>query len=369
MVNIIIFASILIISCFNLQYSLRLPRKTSVSVVLLIFSSLAGFHATYACVFRIIIPDLIFLDLGAPMGLLYGPLLHQLFLAAEKNARLKAGFLLELIPFFLFFSLYMVFICSGDLRHLYTAVFIKYLYSAFSISWLIYPILILYRSSGKGFQNQKQYQRYYIFSMLMLMAASFEIPFVLKFDFQYATQQQHSSSYFVFMVLLVAVILVQIDFKKTWQQSERRLSKSMERLSLIQQQSASPKASIERSQFSEHEQEKILDYLAKQPYLDANFSFNKMKKDLRLSPQHLQHLFLHLFNHSFLQTINKLRIGAVCSELEKQNSNLAIVEIAYNCGFNSRASFYRYFRKEKKCSPIEYRARMCKRRNETPIEQ
>jgi AraC-like DNA-binding protein/mannose-6-phosphate isomerase-like protein (cupin superfamily) len=53
--------------------------------------------------------------------------------------------------------------------------------------------------------------------------------------------------------------------------------------------------------------------------------------------------------------VNKLRLQAACAELlETENS---IMEIALNCGFGEISFFNRLFRREKGCSPREFRKR------------
>ncbi len=341
-------------SCFNVHYYLRQTPKSNVDKVFLSFSIIAGFDALYACTFRLVIPELKFLDMGAPLGLLYGPLLHQLYNAAEKKVAIQKNLFFELIPFFLFFALYMILLNSTEIRNEYTATYLTYLYRAFALSWFTYPVIVLIKTSQRNLNNT-QYKKYYLFTMLMLISASFEIPFVINFDFQNALEQQLNNSYFLLTILCIAVTLIQFHFINKLKEAKEIKTPAMERLLNLQSYSASNSNSIIQSQVNQKDLERVIAYLSTRPYLNVNFNILQMTKELRLSTPQLKQLFFQLFNQNITQTINNLRIDAVCLTLSDPNIKLSIDEIAFICGFNSRASFYRNFKKIKKCSPIEYR--------------
>jgi AraC-like DNA-binding protein len=51
--------------------------------------------------------------------------------------------------------------------------------------------------------------------------------------------------------------------------------------------------------------------------------------------------------------VNKVRLQAACRELAETDA--AVTEIAMNCGFGEISFFNRLFRREKGCSPREWR--------------
>ncbi len=63
--------------------------------------------------------------------------------------------------------------------------------------------------------------------------------------------------------------------------------------------------------------------------------------------------FKEHYRQTFIEYLNKVRIGYACKLLYEEKQN--IVEIAYACGFNNLANFNRQFRKLKNMTPSEYR--------------
>lgn len=73
-------------------------------------------------------------------------------------------------------------------------------------------------------------------------------------------------------------------------------------------------------------------------------------------PQREVSLFINqYFKLSFREFINNYRVEEVKSKLKNNDfSNMSILGIALECGFNSEASFYRVFKKNSGISPKEY---------------
>jgi AraC-like DNA-binding protein len=63
--------------------------------------------------------------------------------------------------------------------------------------------------------------------------------------------------------------------------------------------------------------------------------------------------FKSQFRVTFVEYVNTVRIGHACKLIAENNMN--IVEISYECGFNSLANFNRQFKKLKNISPSDYR--------------
>ncbi len=68
---------------------------------------------------------------------------------------------------------------------------------------------------------------------------------------------------------------------------------------------------------------------------------------------------LLLNNHldtNFYDYVNKYRIQKFMTEFEKEeNKSLTTIGLAENCGFTSKSSFYRAFKKETRMTPSEYK--------------
>ncbi len=93
----------------------------------------------------------------------------------------------------------------------------------------------------------------------------------------------------------------------------------------------------------------------KQPWLDPEISISKLSELLKVKTEFLSETLNSYLNRTFFDFINKYRIEEFkVQSVSETNSHLSIMGIAYNCGFNSKASFYRAFKKFEGISPSTY---------------
>ena len=83
-----------------------------------------------------------------------------------------------------------------------------------------------------------------------------------------------------------------------------------------------------------------------QPYLDNDLRLDDLALLLKLSRNHTSQIINEHFNLSFFDFVNQYRIkDAKNLLLQNQEDNRTISQIAYDVGFNNRASFYKAFKK------------------------
>ncbi|MEL6588585.1 MAG: AraC family transcriptional regulator [Bacteroidota bacterium] len=90
-------------------------------------------------------------------------------------------------------------------------------------------------------------------------------------------------------------------------------------------------------------------------YLQAQLTLSDMAKLLETNTSVLSKVINHGFGMNFNDLINQRRVEAVKSKMQDPAfSHLTLVGIALECGFNSKATFNRAFRKFTDASPREY---------------
>lgn len=93
-------------------------------------------------------------------------------------------------------------------------------------------------------------------------------------------------------------------------------------------------------------------------YIDTHYmdelKLDDLAKMIGFSKYHFSRLFQQYTNFSFVGYVNYRRLK-VAEELLMQ-PDLAVTDVAIQSGFNSISTFNRIFRKEKNCTPSEYRA-------------
>ena len=91
------------------------------------------------------------------------------------------------------------------------------------------------------------------------------------------------------------------------------------------------------------------------PYLNYDLRLNDIAEKLKVSRNQASQIINENYNLSFFDFINKHRIDeAVRLLLNNEEMHLNITQIAYSSGFNSRASFYKAFKKFTNTSPTSY---------------
>ncbi|TNJ41251.1 helix-turn-helix transcriptional regulator [Tamlana fucoidanivorans] len=90
-------------------------------------------------------------------------------------------------------------------------------------------------------------------------------------------------------------------------------------------------------------------------YLNSDLSASKLAETISIPTSELLELSEQVFNKNFNQLINEYRVNYFKEEvLKPENKELKLVAIAKKCGFNSKSSFYRIFKKHTNQTPTEY---------------
>ncbi len=95
------------------------------------------------------------------------------------------------------------------------------------------------------------------------------------------------------------------------------------------------------------------------PYLDSELSLVSLADRLKVHPNHLSQVINREFEQSFSDFINGYRVEYAKKLLtnERFANSLSVLEIGFEAGFNSRASFNRVFKKCTKMAPSQFRER------------
>ncbi|MBX7056409.1 MAG: helix-turn-helix domain-containing protein [Pyrinomonadaceae bacterium] len=93
------------------------------------------------------------------------------------------------------------------------------------------------------------------------------------------------------------------------------------------------------------------------PYLDPSLTLTDLTRSVGVNTTVLSHLINKGFNKNFNDFINEHRIHAVKSKLRVADDE-TVLAIAFDCGFNSKATFNRAFKKFTGMTPREYQEKL-----------
>ena len=90
-------------------------------------------------------------------------------------------------------------------------------------------------------------------------------------------------------------------------------------------------------------------------YTDPELKIGDLAASMNTSAYNLSYLFNQYLNCNYYDYINEYRIEEFKRMIEdEQSDKFTLTTIAIQCGFSSRASFFRYFKKATGMTPNEY---------------
>jgi len=91
-------------------------------------------------------------------------------------------------------------------------------------------------------------------------------------------------------------------------------------------------------------------------YLNTDLTLGKLAKEIGTTDKKISVLLNQYLKISFYEFVNNYRIEAFKNALQNNRyKNYTIEAISYECGFKSKASFYRVFKSKMNMSPSEYK--------------
>ena len=92
------------------------------------------------------------------------------------------------------------------------------------------------------------------------------------------------------------------------------------------------------------------------PYMDNTLTLKQLAGEMAIQPYQLTRVIASTGNHNFYSFINSYRVTEVKALLaEKSNRDKAILDIAFEAGFNSKSTFNYIFKKNVNMAPSEFR--------------
>jgi len=101
----------------------------------------------------------------------------------------------------------------------------------------------------------------------------------------------------------------------------------------------------------------IQEYMMRhKPFVDPELSLHSLATKIGLSSHHLSQVINHGQGANFYDFINSYRVDEVKRQLIKtENSSRSVLSIAFDAGFNSKATFNRIFKERTQQTPSQYR--------------
>ena len=91
-------------------------------------------------------------------------------------------------------------------------------------------------------------------------------------------------------------------------------------------------------------------------YLDQTLNLKTLAQKLSVSVNHLSQIINEMFNQNFHDFVNQYRVKECIKYLkDESNGRKTVLRIAFECGFNTKATFNSAFKKFTGMTPKEFR--------------
>jgi AraC-like DNA-binding protein len=118
------------------------------------------------------------------------------------------------------------------------------------------------------------------------------------------------------------------------------------------------KSSVLTKSDKETIKERIIHYFeTKKPYLNQNFNLASLSKELDIPKHYLTEVLNIEIGMNFFSFVNDYRIRAVKKMLQDESVPYSIEAIGYECGFNSKSSFFTVFKSITGMTPLQFRSK------------
>ncbi|MBM7539815.1 helix-turn-helix transcriptional regulator [Amphibacillus cookii] len=88
-------------------------------------------------------------------------------------------------------------------------------------------------------------------------------------------------------------------------------------------------------------------------HLDQQITIAKLAEQAQMSEGHFSRFFKSIVRMTPIEYVNSVRINKACELLKKTDKK--IIEVAMDVGFDNQSYFIRTFKKQRKCSPSQFR--------------
>lgn len=250
-----------------------------------------------------------------------------------------------------------------------TPQWMQYYAIPLAISGLVYCIwdLLLLKKHRRHIANLFSFEEKVDLKWVNYIVYSYFILFILaSFLIFGSTQFQLFSMKNAFSLVGIALSLMLIafgfyGFRQTSIFSNIDL-KSIPELDI--ENNTSEKASYTKSGLTEEKIKSLANRLTQhmeneKPFLDENLNLSLLSEQSEISQPHLSQIINQHFKMNFYDFVNRYRVEEAKQKLSSSDfDHLSVLGIAFECGFKSKSSFNRYFKKYTGSAPSEFKKKL-----------
>jgi len=358
--NLIVLIATIIFGSISFIVNYMLTKTTKTQRILHYFLLFFLLHVVYILCLRILLPEFKFLSLGLPLNTVYAPTFYccLVLLSEEVSKKERVSkhplFLLHFVPTLILLAFYINFASGGvqvDKEEVYR--YLTVLYAVEVLQYIGYAFTGYFRINKLMLNNSIRLLILRVMWIMIFMAlVSLGVVFynnILCYDL--------SLTYLALLCFAIVIFnyyMTRLKYVKVLPVSEAEAGAALELTKADQTLLKYEKSKLGEEVLNAYKLKVEQVLQDKKSYLKLNFTLDDLERETRIAKHHLSQFFSTTYGMNFNTYINKLRVEYAKELLEKRNFDMSVSELGDECGFNSRTSFFRAFKKFEGVSPSEY---------------
>lgn len=296
----------------------------------------------------------------------YGPLILLLTQSiTDRNFSVKKTHLLYFSPFFIYLIVLLPYYFSGasdklaylsDHEKMLKADFgwMNHLTNYFHIGFVLTALIICNIRKSKFSEYDETSEKvdlrwlgHFLWAVLSIMVFSLLTFYSKKFGIALF------SNIYPKHFLLVVMLVYWIAYKLLQEKSDFANGSSLETEKESQPKYSKTGLNFETSKFIGAQLKEYVEH--HKPYLDSGLTITELGNKLSLSKHQISQVINSEFDVNFYEFINDYRVNEFKKlSLDPRNNHLSLLGIAFEAGFNSKATFNQAFKKKEGVTPSEF---------------
>lgn len=326
------------------------------------------FHLTYVLISKLYFAEDNWIEDSAPFGLMYGPFIFFL-LYSYWNQRIPLKLiLLHLIPFIFFGVTQIYFLGSGMSSEAPGAsLYMKLLYSLIPLSFLSYALWGFWFLTRINEKIRGLIYLFGFFNLSILVIVSFFF-FNVVVDSEDLIVSPNRDTEIGGLLLysffaLSLVVLVFVLYRKSILTSRQQKDENSSQTGAVNEgeadDSEKSEPSYAKSSLSDDAlriYERKLDQYVElhQPWKNHDLKLDLLADYLNIQRHHLTQVLNTQKNKNFNSYVNEMRVDHVCELMKEKKEEVSLADLGFMSGFNSKSTFYRWFKEIKGMTPAQY---------------
>ncbi|RZK22971.1 MAG: AraC family transcriptional regulator [Flavobacterium sp.] len=288
-------------------------------------------------------------NLWNPVWLLLGPILYYSFNSLTKDKKYIRFFRVHFVPFYIYFIFFCFDYFSVDLEIPWqNPMYVLYQESFFVIplSLLGYAVKIFNKRKTINANNIKGELLFAISGFYAIIGVLYVMMYVCWGILNIDMGLDYRIFTYGFLLIIEIFILRYVYATQFVNRSNVEDG--------ADEESAYTNSGLKDEVAAEYVNRILVYFLNDTSFLNPDISIESISKDLNIPKHHFSQLFNVHIGKNFYTFIAERRIGYALKRLNEEKGKLKIESLAYECGFNSKTSFNRYFKQITGFTPLEY---------------